>query len=498
MCSQKVPVLVLSLCLAASGAISRAHGAGAEPGSAPAQPITLEEAVRQALADNLTLAAESFSRKTAREAVVVADSEFDSSLSLSAVKRVSDESVPSSTVSAAFSDSERISLSASQKVDTGATVTLTGNNQRLERDRIGTFNPQYDSDVSLRIAQPLLSGAGRAANRAARRRARVGVDRSDVTFRTRALDVVQSTELAFFDVVFAKQQLEVQKTGLSAAEKFLEENEARQRAGLATELDVMQARVGVANRRSQILSAEQRVDDAIDSLLALLGATQFQRRPDPQGVVFGAPEPVSLMDSFQRALSQDPEIQNAGLLLKQLELDVSLAQSERLPRADLGGTFGYTGRNDEFYGAVDRLQTGDSYNWQVDLTVTIPWGLREGRSRLRTARLTTEQQQARIRQLEQDLLVRVRSSVRAVETDGEAVEIAALSTELSAREYQLEKAKFDAGLSTSRLVVEAQQREDEARVQETQARVQLKQNEARLRRIEGSGLDRYGVDLFDE
>ncbi|MGH8021077.1 MAG: TolC family protein [Opitutaceae bacterium] len=491
-----LPVLAFSFSLAVSGGPATAEEA--VPNAPAVRPITLEEAVRRALEDNLALTTENFNRATAREAVIVADAEYDPALSLSAVKRVSDEASPSSTVAASFSDSERLSLSVSQPVATGATVTLTGNNQRLERDRIAFFNPQYDSDVAVRVVQPLLSGGGITANRANRRRARIGVDRSEIEFETRALDVIQLTELAFFDLAFARRQLEVQRSGLASAEQFLEENEARQRAGLATELDVMQARVGVATRRSQILTAEQNLENAIDALLALLGLTQFEARLNPQGVVFGAPEPVSFAESFQRALEQDPEIRNAELLLKQFMLDAQLAKNERLPRADLGGTLGYIGRNDEFYGAVDRLKSLDSYNWQVDLTVSVPWGLREGRALYRTAKLTVEQQQAFIRELEQDILVRVRSAVRAVETTAESVEIAALSTELSAREYQLEKAKFDAGLSTSRLVVEAQQREEEARVQETQTRIELKQNEARLRRIEGSAFERYGIDLVPE
>ncbi|BET69573.1 AdeC/AdeK/OprM family multidrug efflux complex outer membrane factor [Opitutales bacterium ASA1] len=486
--------------LPTASAIVLALNAALVPGysqtATPVQPISLEQAVRRALEDNLALAAERFTRDTAREALVVAEAAYDPTLSLTARKTVREEANPASELSATSSDTERVSLSASQRIDTGATVTLTGNNQRQETNRFSTFNPQYDSDVSLRVVQPLTNGAGIAANRAARRRALLGVDRSDITFATRALDVIQSTELAFYDLAFARRQLEVQRTGLAAAQKFLEENEARQRAGLATELDVMQARVGVANRRSQILTAEQRVDNAVDSLLALLGVSEFQGSLEPQGIVFGQTAQVDLMASYQRAIEQDPEIRNANLLLRQLELDVRLARNQRLPRADLGGTLGYNGRNDEFYGAANNLIDGNSYNWQVDLTVTVPWGMREGRSRLRTALFTAEQQRARIRQLEQNLLVSVRSAVRAVETSTEAVAIAALSTELSAREYQLEKAKFDAGLSTSRLVVEAQQREDEARVQETQTRIQLKQNEARLQRVEGSALQRYGVDLF--
>jgi outer membrane protein TolC len=454
--------------------------------------------VRRAVAENLALATERYNRDAAREAVIVADAGFDPVLGASARKFRSEEQSPATTVSATSTDIERVSLSASQKIATGATVTVSGNNQRRETNAFTRFDPQYDSDVSLRVVQPLLSGGGRTANLTAINRATIGVDRSDVTFRARALDVVQGTELVFYDLVFAMRSLEVQKTGLVAAERFLEENEARFRAGLATELDVMQARVGVSTRRSLLLSAEQRVQDAADRLLAALGRTEFAGTPEPQGVVLDGVESADVATSFARAIEQDPEISSARMLLKQLELDVKLAHNQRLPRADLGGTLGYLGREDDFNSSSDLLLERDSYNWQVDLTVSVPWGMRENKSRLRTARLSYDQQAARIRQLEQDLLVRVRAAVRAVETDVDSVAIAALSTELTAREYQLEKAKFDAGLSTSRLVVEAQQREDEARVRETQSRVQLKQNVARLRRVEAGALELYGIQLFEE
>lgn len=129
------------------------------------------------------------------------------------------------------------------------------------------------------------------------------------------------------------------------------------------------------------------------------------------------------------------------------------------------------------------------------MTLNVPWGLRANKARHRIAAYNEEAQRATIAEIEQSLLVNVRSAVRAIDTSIRSVEIAELSTELSAREYELEKARFDSGLSTSRLVVEAQQRGDEQKVAETQSRVQLKQNEARLRRIEGTSLDRFDLEV---
>ncbi len=500
------PAVALAAVLSLLPVAARAQS---EPSPEILRPVTLADAVTRAIESNLALAVERFNRDTSREAVNLAEAGFDPVLGVIARKTYREESVPSTTVSSSLSDTERGSVTVSKLVETGATVTVAGNTQRQEQDRIGVFNPQYDSDVSLRVVQPLLRGAGTGVNRATRRRALIGVDRSDETFKSRALDTVQGAELAFYDLAYAVRNLDVQLSGLATAEKFLQENEARQRAGLATELDVMQSRVGVANRKAQIIAAERRVRDAADALEALLGTADFTGRLEPVDVVLDTPAPGSFEGSYPKALENDPDIRTARLLLRQLELDIRLAGNQRLPRVDLGGTLGFTGRDRTFDGAVgfstpepgpsglrgSSLTSGDNYNWQVDLSVNIPWGAREGRARERSARLTFEQQETRIEQLEQDLLVRVRNAVRAVQSDAQTVEINVLTTELASREYQLEKAKFDAGLSTSRLVVEAQQREDEARIRETLSRVQLRQNAARLTRLEGRSLEAYGIRL---
>lgn len=101
----------------------------------------------------------------------------------------------------------------------------------------------------------------------------------------------------------------------------------------------------------------------------------------------------------------------------------------------------------------------------------------------------------RLKQLEQNIELQVRSAVRSVETNLESVKIAILAARLSEQQYELEKAKFDAGQSTSRRVLEAQDDLESARVSELQAKVSLHTAISGLHRIEGSSLQRYSVNL---
>jgi outer membrane protein TolC len=105
-------------------------------------------------------------------------------------------------------------------------------------------------------------------------------------------------------------------------------------------------------------------------------------------------------------------------------------------------------------------------------------------------------EETRLLQLEQRILVDVRSAIRTVDTNIEALRITNLSTQLSEEQYELEKARFDAGLSTFRRVQEAQEDLDTARVREVQAEVSLAVARAELARLEGSSLERFAEDLI--
>ena len=132
----------------------------------------------------------------------------------------------------------------------------------------------------------------------------------------------------------------------------------------------------------------------------------------------------------------------------------------------------------------------------MDVTLSFPWGFREERARVRQARAGREREELRLAQVEQDILVNVRNAVRALETSVENLRLSSLTAELSAREYETEKARYDSGLSTFRRVQESQDDLDQARLAELQAKVNLRVAQANLDRLEGTAADRYSITLL--
>lgn len=476
----------------------------AEPAaSAPAgQPATtLEECIAHALANNFDIQMQGLALANARESIAIARADFDPSLNVTTRHSANKSAVAGDALleGAAAPTNENISTMAgvSRKFSAGTVVGLNSNLANLSRSNNprSTFNPAYNSSLSLSVSQPLLRGFGAKYNRAGILSSLIGLDRSSLDYKGRVFDLIRDVENAYANLVSAREQLEVRRFSLELAQKLHEENIARRNTGLLTDLDVLTAEVGVANARNAVLLSQQTLRDREDTLRNLIGLSDLDtvivpaRLPDP-------PQTAPVIGrSYQLALKNQTDYQSALASLKQSELNVYTAKINRLPQLTLDGSLGYSGREADLREAWNKVEDRDSYNWALNLALRMPWGLHAENARYRTAINNLNSTKLRLLQLERDILVQIRSAVGAVRTNIESVRISALSAELSVRRYELEKARFDAGLSTARLVLEAQGDLESARLSLLQANVSLRTALAALHRLEGSSLERYKIDL---
>ena len=467
----------------------------AAPAPLPAR-LTLEECVARALNQNFDLQLQQFSTQNARDSVITADASFDPTLfsSVSAASAKDSTFIPTRNTR-----DQAASVGVTQLFASGATAKFS---TALDRNKESPylapplFNPVYNSDLALSVKQPLLQGFGVTITRAAIERARLGVNRAQFDFKEAVLTVIRNVESAYYILAFSREQLVVRKLSLAVAQTLFDENTIRQRTGVATSLDVLQAEVGVANARRDLLLAEQAVSDREDALLNLIGRFANAQRPDTV-ILSDEPAPaVSFDQSYSLALANAPELASNQVFAEQLKLDVAVAKNNRLPTLDLGAAMGLNGADRRnVNGAFNSSTSGDSYDWQVDLTLSIPWGLRAERAKYRQAQSNLSRQETVLAKLDQNLLVDVRAAVRAVDTNRETVSVSILATELSRKQFEAEKARYEAGRSTYRFVEDARRDYDTARVNELLARVNLRIAMAELSRLEGSSLSRYQVKL---
>jgi outer membrane protein len=451
--------------------------------------LTLEQCIIRALQKNFDLEAGRYNPQIAADSIIVAKGAYEPLVSVTGA--TGEGSSPGLDTK-----SSNLRVGVSQRLYTGTTVSASSRLDRSSSDpAFSTLNPAYDADMTLSVRQSLLSGAGTAVNRAGIQRAEIGVQRANLDYKSQVLDVIQDTENAYYNLAYAREQLAVRNFSLTLAQRLYEEAKTRRDTGVATDLDVLQAEVGIANARRGVILAEQTVKDRQDSLLSLIGQFELDA---PVGTVRFAEvtdaAPV-FASSYQLAKQNQPDFLAAQAVIEQLRLDLRLAKDAARPDLTVGAAVGLNGTNGSGSDAFNDAFERQGHSWQVDFAFTYPWGLKSDKARERQSLATLNREQTRLRQTEQFIELEVRSAVRSVETNLESVKIATLASALSQKQYELEKAKFDAGLSTSRRVLEAQDDLETARVSELQAKVTLHTAISALHRIEGSSLQRYAVEV---
>jgi outer membrane protein TolC len=490
---------ILALTLAAPFAPVRA-----QTPPATGKPLRLEEAVAQALKKNFDIQIQSYTTDNARETFNVANAIFDPTLTSSILRSVTQSASNTSRLDGAQlegprNDSTAVRLGISQRLAaTNGTLGLSANVSRGATNSSNALvNPSFGNGITATLSQPLLRNVGRESAVSTVQRTKLGIDIASLAYTSRILTVISQTEVAYYNLVSARETVRIRQLTLDRNIVLFEENKARRATGVMTDLDVLSAEVGVANARRALVVSQQTVRDREDALLNLINLPDFDNALGAVAFDDYKGDVPSFATSYKNARERYPDSLSQQDTIKQFELDLVTARKNLQPTLSLDASLGYTAKaTREGYGqAIANLPNDHGNNWSLGLNYSMPWGQQSDKANYRSTLNTVKSQKVRLEQLEQSLIVSVRTAVRAVETNLVAVEIAAKATELSARQYDLQKARFDAGLSTARLVLQAQEDLETARFNELAAKVALRQANSEVSRLEGSSLTRYKVQL---
>src|SRR5262249_468086 len=131
-------------------------------------------------------------------------------------------------------------------------------------------NPQFPSQLSVSITQPLFRGLRIDDARRQVDRAKESVTLSDSQLRQRVMDLTLKTELAYWELFFAEQNLQVQIQGRDLARDQVAANERLAGQGLAAPIDVLEAETQVATFNQRIYSAQAALTRAENALKTLI------------------------------------------------------------------------------------------------------------------------------------------------------------------------------------------------------------------------------------
>ena len=489
---------LLVLSLTAFAATSRAQTA---PVIAPDRPLTLEDAIALAVRKNFNLQLQSNNLEQQKDELQIARAIFDPTITAGFTRSGSESANTSTRLEGTKNDSTSFRAGIEQRLPWTNGVLSLNSSPALTREatnnQFSTLNPAYNAGVIAALNQPLLRNAGKRAAQYNLERIRVGLGLAFITYKNQVLNLIRDTENAYYNLVNARETLRIRNLTLETQTRFFEENGTRRSTGVATDLDVLNAEVGVANARRGVIQAEQGVRNAEEDLLNLINVPEFDTRPGPVKFEDFTDARPTVAASYKLARDYYPSTLTAAEQLKQIQLDLEQARRNLKPTLNLNASYGFRARSTDegYWDVLQNIPNDHGTNWQLGLSYSMPWGRRSDKANYRQALLEVNSQKLRIEQAEQQLSVLVRQAVRAVEFNLAAVEIAAKATELSVRQYEQQKARFDAGLATAFLVLQAQDALENARFQELGAKIALRRAAVELRRLEGTSIERYRIQL---
>lgn len=481
--------------------------------------LSLTEAVALALGHNINLEISRLGVAGAREGVLAAAGVFDAFTDVNFTESSSTTPATNVLQGARVSESKRrtLGLSLGTLLPTGGQASVGLDTTRAETNSQYYFlNPYWNTGLNFSFTQPLLKGFGTDVNRSAIEVARRNRAISALQFEQIVVSTVQQVEVAYWNLVYQRDNLEVKRQSLALAQDLLEQTKTRVRIGTSAPIDIVQSEATVAAREQDIIAAENRVQEAADVLKLLLGfesPEDWESEIVPTEVLPVVTAPVELEGSIAAALERRVELKQRCLEEEIRTINVLTADNATKPQLNLSVGYGWTGVNsvstvdDNGQPRVIRGDLGDALNqladrdyrqWSAGLAFRLNLGNHTARATLAQRRFELATARQNLAAERQAVILEVRRAVRALQDGAKAIAAAEKARELAERNLDAEQKKFANGMSTNYQVLKIQEDLAAAQAAELQARVAYRQAVAGYHVAVGDLLTTVGVQIAEE
>lgn len=518
-------------------------------------PLTLDEAIRRALANNTNI-------DIARDDVRIQETQidalrgfYDPVFSVTPTYRRNN-----TTGSSATSDID-VNAGLTQQLSTGGNFSTFFNNSRTENaftqaqvssGSLGSSSSAiYSSSYGVRFTQPLFRNRKIDNTRRNLTIARRRLEQTDAEFRRQTIEVITQVQRVYWDLVFALRDQQNKQANLELTRENLRQVEARIAAGSAAPLAKAEVETELANREAEVIVATQQVAITDNSLKQLLLrdalSPEWNRTYLPTDIPAFSTDPINLQDALSDAMANRYELRSLKLSQDINKIDLDFFRNQTKPQIDLNTSFSLNGlaRNgttdpvitNMFTSQADlilfnglnetRAVTGldpilnpqvvipgqpsyaigglgrslantfrsDAPNFSIGVTISFPFRNRTAKANLAGAQITQNRIETQLRAQEQTVIVEVRNAVQSVETARQRVLAARRARENAEIQLDGERRLFESGRSTTFLLFQRENALMSARNAEIRAETDYNKSLADLQRATSTTFRVNNIDV---
>lgn len=451
------------------------------------------------------------------------------------------------TAAAIVSHTATYNTQVQQYFPTGTSMTVTYDNTRSSNSAAANFfNPAVQSSIFLGLTQNLLSGFGLTVNRRNIIIANNNRKVADLAFAQQAITTVTNTTTAYWELVYARENVKVEQQAVAVSEKLYNDNKKQLEIGTMAPLDVTRAEAQLATDRQNLIVAqtvqlqdEQTLKNAITRNPLDPKILNIEIIPTDKPTAPEQTEAPSFEEALKEAYAKRPDLLEQEYNLKNAALDVKATHNALLPTATLSGQYGTVGlagnstqilttgtiagspvvdangnpvpgsflpvtvpvtTRKNFAGFSDAMSSVFHNNfpdYAAQISITIPLRNRSLQADNQRSQLVQRQIEMVVQQLKNAALLDVRNTYIALQQDRARVEAASKASELQRQTFEAEQKRYSLGASTVYNVILVQRDYVAAQGAELRALADLEEARANYERAVGKTLEVHHVTIAD-
>ena len=414
----------------------------------------------------------------------------------------------------------------------GTNMAIGFNNTRVTSDNpFNAFTPVLNSGFQLRLTQHLLQGLGFASNTRFIQIAKNNREISDVAFRLQITTTVDQIENMYWDLVFAYENVRVQKEQLAFAQKTLSDNQKQVEIGTLAPIEVVRAQSTVASNQQTLTVAltnlqlqQLLMKNALSRTLVDPALADAEVIPTSTMELPAQELVIPIQDLVNDALAHRPELAEQRINLSNTEISNKAIRSALLPSLDLFAYYGGSGvggnantnyictKDPSFcgltsppilpppvsYGAtLNQLVNSTAPDKGVGVNLVIPIRNRAAQATQVRSEFEYRQAQLQLLQIENRVRIDVRNAQFGVQQNRASVASAQAAVDLARQSLDAEQKKYALGASTSTLVLQNEAQLTQAESTLISAKAAYEKSEVELDRAIGLLLDHAGILIAD-
>lgn len=487
--------------------------------------LSLRSYLDLVMANNTDIAVQRLSVETLQNNIFRSYSIFDPALfaSFNSTRTQSPASDALQGASALNALSQPSLFRFSQMLSTGTTYNASFSAAKNSTNSaFSLFNPSLNAGLNFNVTQPLLRGRGSYITKLPITIARSRLRAGEYVVQDQFLQLVQSAENAYWDVVLARESLRVQEQALLLADTSLKRAQRELELGAISALDIYQPQAQYANYQILLVQARYRLQQVEDALRKQIGADldpEIRKLPLVLSETIAPPDETipEKEATVEKALRLRPDLKAARQNIDADDLGIRQAANGLKPDLRLTAQYGAAGRGGPFTqrqnvfqgdgtsstiistvpgGFGDALDQLFGFGYPVygfGLTLNLPLRDRRAAADYADAVVSKRLDSLKVRSSEENVRLSVLNAISQVENSKAGVELNKVAADLAQKRADAEQKKYDLGTTTLFFLLDAQTALTQAQSNLVQQTITYRKSITNLLRFTGELLTERGI-----